>query len=335
MSAQPLQISAEAKATLPQHVAIIMDGNGRWAEARHLARIEGHRAGSESVDHVISAASELGIEALTLFAFSTENWKRSVDEVNLLMAMLLDALDEKLPKLQENNVRFYVIGQRDKLPSAIQERILRNENLTRNNTGLNLVLATPWGSKFLPELSDYLRYLNAYHPQISFFNMPVSHDSGSALQEFAHAEYAKLRYFVTLFAASPYSGMVQGYEYVLDRKLEFIDVKTSMEFKKSPRNISDFIKHCHKLMDAHPVLSAKALKIANTDSVLAVLKTDLEHDVLILLNMNIHQNAVIPFELPEKFAQAKEVFGTSIQRKLKGGLNEISLVPGEMAIYLV
>jgi undecaprenyl diphosphate synthase len=124
-----------------------MDGNGRWAEARHLARIEGHRAGSESVDHVISAASELGIEALTLFAFSTENWKRSVDEVNLLMAMLLDALDEKLPKLQENNVRFYVIGQRDKLPSAIQERILRNENLTRNNTGLNLVLALSYGGR--------------------------------------------------------------------------------------------------------------------------------------------------------------------------------------------
>lgn len=204
--------------------------------------------------------------------------------------------------------------------------------------GLNLVLATPWGVKFLPELSDYLRYLNAYHPQISFFNMPVSHDSGSALQEFAHPEYAKLRYFVTLFAASPYSGMVQGYEYVLEQKLEFIDVKTPVEFKKSPRNISDFIKHCHGLADSHPVLSAKALKIANTDSVLAVLKSDLEHHVLILLNMNIHQNAVIPFELPEKFTNAKEIFGTTannkIGRKLRGGLNEISLVPGEMAVYI-
>lgn len=201
--------------------------------------------------------------------------------------------------------------------------------------GLNLVLATPWGSKFLPELSDYLRYLNHYHPQISFFNMPVSHDSGSVLQEFAHAEYAKLRYFISLFAASPYSGMVQGYEYVLDQKLEFINVNMPVDFKKSPRNISDFIRHCHGLMDQHPVLSAKGLKLINTDSVLAVIKTDLEHHALILLNMNIHQNAMIPVELPEIYINAKEIFGTTIKRKLKGGLNEISLVPGEMAVYLV
>jgi len=150
-------LSMQKNNHLPKHIAIIMDGNGRWAAAKNLARIEGHRGGSESVDHVVSACCELNIDYLTLFAFSTENWFRSKEEVNLLMEMLSQALDDKLPKLQENNVRFDAIGRLWQLPSDVQKKIDRNKELTQKNTGTRLTLALSYGGR--SEIVDGIKKL--------------------------------------------------------------------------------------------------------------------------------------------------------------------------------
>src|ERR1700751_3079290 len=109
-------LSAEALASLPRHVAIIMDGNGRWAKQRHLPRVEGHRVGAESVRTIIRAAGELGIKYLTLYAFSVENWNRPEDEVQTLMKYLARYLKSELAELNRNNVQLEAIGQLYRLP---------------------------------------------------------------------------------------------------------------------------------------------------------------------------------------------------------------------------
>src|SRR5207249_76644 len=116
MSAPPHQLSQQAQACLPAHVAIIMDGNGRWAKARHLPRVEGHRQGAESVRAVVRAAGEAGIKYLTLYAFSVENWNRPKDEVDTLMKYLARYLKNEFGELQKNNVRLEAIGQIYRLP---------------------------------------------------------------------------------------------------------------------------------------------------------------------------------------------------------------------------
>src|SRR2546429_831143 len=108
---------------LPRHIAIIMDGNGRWAAQRHLPRVEGHRAGIESVRDVVETSARLGIGALTLYAFSVENWKRPVTEVNALMTLLKRYLRLELGTLLKNNIRFRVIGRADELPPDVQSEL--------------------------------------------------------------------------------------------------------------------------------------------------------------------------------------------------------------------
>src|SRR6266404_2475670 len=120
VSAQTSHLSPEAKASLPRHVAIIMDGNGRWARQKHLPRIEGHRAGAESARIVIRTAGELGIKYLTLYAFSVENWNRPKDEVDALMKYLVHYLKSETPELNKNNVRLEIIGQTYRLPEVVQ-----------------------------------------------------------------------------------------------------------------------------------------------------------------------------------------------------------------------
>ena len=122
MTAIP-HLNADARANLPRHVAIIMDGNGRWARQRHLPRIEGHRAGAESARVIIRTAGELGIKYLTLYAFSVENWNRPKEEVDALMKYLVHYLKTETPELNKNNVRLEIIGQVYRLPEAVQERI--------------------------------------------------------------------------------------------------------------------------------------------------------------------------------------------------------------------
>ena len=133
---------------LPRHVAIIMDGNGRWAKQRSLPRIAGHRAGVEAVRTVVKACSVKGIEALTLFAFSSENWRRPGNEVRLLMELFASALKQEVQRLHANNVRMRVIGDRSAFPGALQSAIEHAETLTRDNSGLTLVIAANYGGRW-------------------------------------------------------------------------------------------------------------------------------------------------------------------------------------------
>ncbi len=133
---------------LPKHVAIIMDGNGRWAEQRTLPRFAGHRAGVETVRSVVQMSAELGIEVLTLFAFSSENWRRPKKEVGLLMDLFLTALEREVSKLHETGVQLRVIGDITLLPAKLQKRIKKSEELTAENTGLVLNIAANYGGKW-------------------------------------------------------------------------------------------------------------------------------------------------------------------------------------------
>ena len=133
---------------MPQHVAIIMDGNGRWARRRGLPRIAGHRQGVERVRDLVKACGDHGIPHLTLFAFSSENWRRPEQEVRLLMDLFLTALDREARKLHENRVRFRVIGDIERFGPKIVARIRQAQHLTENNTALTLTIAANYGGRW-------------------------------------------------------------------------------------------------------------------------------------------------------------------------------------------
>lgn len=135
------------KNKIPKHVAIIMDGNGRWAKERGLMRSSGHRAGIDRVKEIVKAADELGVKVLTLFAFSSENWERPKPEVDMLMRSLNRFLGLEIKQLIKNNIRLLVIGRDDPLPKYLQDKIKLTEEKTKLNTGLNLVLALNYGSR--------------------------------------------------------------------------------------------------------------------------------------------------------------------------------------------
>lgn len=132
---------------LPGHVAIIMDGNGRWAKKRLMNRVRGHEKGVDTVRTIVKACRELNIPALTLYAFSTENWQRPTSEVNALMGLLKRFLTEEEPELVKNRIRFTTIGQLHRLPNDVQATILRVRDATAENDGLNLNLALSYGGR--------------------------------------------------------------------------------------------------------------------------------------------------------------------------------------------
>lgn len=136
------------KNRIPKHVAIIMDGNGRWAEKHGKARIFGHENGVESVRSVVEGAGEIGIKHLTLYAFSTENWERPKNEVEALMELLVHAIDNESELLMKNNVRLSAIGDLSKMPSKVKERLDGCIGFLNSNTGLNLILALSYSSKW-------------------------------------------------------------------------------------------------------------------------------------------------------------------------------------------
>ncbi|HTZ34846.1 MAG TPA: isoprenyl transferase [Stellaceae bacterium] len=136
-----------APRSLPRHIAIIMDGNGRWAQARGLPRIAGHRRGAEAVRRTVTAAGELGVPYLTLFGFSSENWKRPLAEVDDLMGLLRHYLRGEIAELHRNGVRLRVIGDRDRLAPDIVTLIANAEALTRDNGGVNLTVALSYGGR--------------------------------------------------------------------------------------------------------------------------------------------------------------------------------------------
>jgi len=132
---------------LPQHVAIIMDGNGRWATRRGLPRVAGHRQGVEALREVIRTSDELGIKYLTLYAFSTENWKRPAAEIDALMSLLVEYLRKEIRELNSNNVKISVLGQVEAFPTVAQSEIANAVELTKNNTGLNVNIALNYGGR--------------------------------------------------------------------------------------------------------------------------------------------------------------------------------------------
>ncbi len=141
--------------TIPRHVAIIMDGNGRWAKQRGLPRIEGHRAGAESVREIVRVSGELGVEYLTLYAFSIENWNRPKAEVSALMHLLEFYLKQEIPELDKNNVRLAAIGRTHELPASAQRQLEGSIHALSKNTGLTLVLALSYGGR--SEIVDAVR----------------------------------------------------------------------------------------------------------------------------------------------------------------------------------
>lgn len=144
-------------ARLPRHVAVIMDGNGRWAAKKHLPRIAGHRAGADAVRRTVESAARLGLECLTLYAFSTENWKRPRFEIRALMDLLVEYLRKELHSLKENNIQFRMIGRSDELHLSVLEQIRKAELATFQNTGLRLNIALNYGGR--AEIVDAFRAL--------------------------------------------------------------------------------------------------------------------------------------------------------------------------------
>lgn len=133
---------------IPRHIAVIMDGNGRWAKQRNMPRVAGHRSGVESVRQIVKTCGEKGVEVLTLFAFSSENWRRPEKEVSLLMELFMTVLKSEAKKLHKNNVQLRVVGEVSAFSDKLQQRIKDATELTRNNDGLVLNIAANYGGRW-------------------------------------------------------------------------------------------------------------------------------------------------------------------------------------------
>ncbi|MBO8141024.1 MAG: isoprenyl transferase [Firmicutes bacterium] len=150
MAAEPGEarlLAAIDRKRLPVHVAIIMDGNGRWATRRSLPRVEGHRAGVSALRAAVEACGDLGIRYLTVYAFSTENWERPEEEVGFLMDLLLDVIDRELPRLTEHGVRLRIIGDPDRLPAAVRRKLEDAVKLRPDEERMTLCIALNYGGR--------------------------------------------------------------------------------------------------------------------------------------------------------------------------------------------
>jgi undecaprenyl diphosphate synthase len=143
-----LQERLQKNGAIPKHIAIIMDGNGRWAKKRALPRVAGHHEGVNSVRDIVESCGQIGVRYLTLYTFSTENWKRPQDEVSILMRLLLSSLRDECDNLHKNNVRLKTIGDFSSLPEDVQNEFLDAIDLTKNNTGLTLILALSYSGRW-------------------------------------------------------------------------------------------------------------------------------------------------------------------------------------------
>ena len=153
-----LQAQLKKSGEIPTHIAIIMDGNGRWAKSRGLPRFAGHREGVESVRDIVEAASQVGVKFLTLYTFSTENWKRPVEEVSLLMRLLLNNLKERVDELDENDIKMTCIGDMSSLPKEVQEQLFADIERTKNNKRMTLNLALSYSGRW--ELLEAFKSIN-------------------------------------------------------------------------------------------------------------------------------------------------------------------------------
>src|SRR5512135_2837509 len=148
---------------VPRHIAIIMDGNGRWAKQRFMPRVMGHQRGVETVREMVKACRQMGVEYLTLFAFSSENWRRPADEVSFLMQLFLKMLEREVGKLHENDIRLKVIGDRSRFDAQLVRHIEEAEQLTANNTGLTLTIAANYGGRW--DIMQAMHALSQAHPE--------------------------------------------------------------------------------------------------------------------------------------------------------------------------
>jgi undecaprenyl diphosphate synthase len=155
-------------ARLPRHIAIIMDGNGRWAQKRHLPRVAGHRSGTQSARMAIETCARLHIEALTLYAFSVENWRRPKTEIEFLMQLLREYLRKEMPLLQRNNIRMRFLGRADELPEAVQKDTREAVEATAKNTGMVLCIALNYGGRaeIVDAVNAILAARNGHHPSL-------------------------------------------------------------------------------------------------------------------------------------------------------------------------
>ena len=149
---------------LPRHIAVIMDGNGRWASQRHLPRVSGHRAGIDAVREIVETSARLGIDVLTLYAFSAENWKRPRSEVNTLMTLLKEYLQREVTRLNENNIALLSMGRTDDLALSVQQELDLARSRTAQNTGMRLIIALNYSGR--AELVDAFRDLLQTYPDI-------------------------------------------------------------------------------------------------------------------------------------------------------------------------
>ena len=148
---------------IPRHIAIIMDGNGRWAKQRFLPRVAGHQRGMETVREIVKECRELGVSYLTLFAFSSENWRRPQEEVSFLMQLFLKMLEREVSKLHENDIRLKVIGDRSRFDENLKQRIRDAEQLTLNNSSLTLTVAADYGGRW--DVMQAMQKMLQAHPE--------------------------------------------------------------------------------------------------------------------------------------------------------------------------
>ena len=151
-------------ARVPRHVAIIMDGNGRWAKQRFLPRVMGHQRGVEALREAVKSCRELGVEYLTVFAFSSENWRRPADEVSFLMTLFLKMLEREVTKLHGNNIRLKIIGDRSRFDAKLQQTMREAEQLTAGNSALTLTIAASYGGRW--DVMSAVQAMLREHPQL-------------------------------------------------------------------------------------------------------------------------------------------------------------------------
>jgi undecaprenyl diphosphate synthase len=150
---------------VPRHIAIIMDGNGRWAKKRFLPRVAGHQRGVDTIREMVKACQEMGVEYLTLFAFSSENWRRPPDEISFLMQLFLKMLEREVSKLHENNIRLKIIGDCSRFDSRLNRYIDEAQQLTIGNTGLTLTIAANYGGRW--DIMQAVQCMLQQHPDLA------------------------------------------------------------------------------------------------------------------------------------------------------------------------
>jgi undecaprenyl diphosphate synthase len=152
-------------ASIPRHIAVIMDGNGRWAKQRFMPRVAGHQRGVEALREVVKACRDLGVEYLTVFAFSSENWRRPAEEVSFLMTLFLKMLEREVAKLHKNNIRLKIIGDRSRFDDKLKQTMRDAEQLTANNSALTLTIAVNYGGRW--DVMHAVQNMLREHPSLA------------------------------------------------------------------------------------------------------------------------------------------------------------------------